>query len=147
MESPNILKKPGIASALTILLLLSSYIFTFIYNNNPVSEYARMFLFLIVLFLALFLIGFAYFALSLFNMEEVRMMFSEPGNMSVVASLLLICSYLATVMHEYVVKIYGELHTVTTIFFYLGITFFILFIISFLALIVSVTNKFFFSRA
>ena len=146
MTLSQILKSPGTASALTMMLLISSYIFTIIYNSNPDAPSAKIFLFLTMAFLLLFLLGFALLAISFLNVQEIKNSFKEPLQMSIASSLLLVCSYLATVMNGYVGKIYGELHPVVNTFFYLSLTFLIFFIISFMNLIVSFTNKYFFSR-
>ena len=139
-------KKPGVASTLTILLLLSAYIFTLIYNSNPASPSAKIFLFITMIFLILFLIGFIFFIIGLFGVKEIRNTFSDPLRISVASSLLLACSYLSTVMNGYVAKIYSEIHPITNMFLYLALTFFVFFIISFTTLIVSFSNRYLFSK-
>ena len=71
MKLAKIIRSQGITSAVAIGLLLSSYLFTVAYNISAgkfgeISAMARTFMFLTILFLFLFLIGFIAFLVSVF---------------------------------------------------------------------------------
>lgn len=150
MNTTKIFKNPGFLSTLTILLLLSSYLFTVIYNQMSIeaksSTIANFLLSFTLVILIFFLIVFIFFFISMFHISEMRELFAEPGNIGIITSTILVCSYLSTIMNGYISKIYGGLSVLSQIFFYLSITFFVFFLFLFIALLVSFSNKFLYSR-
>lgn len=151
MNIKAILRSEGVASAITICLLLSSYIFTLAYNASAarfgeISSTARIFMFLTIFFLFLFLAGFVIFLILIFQIADAKEIFMNPGKASIISIVMLLCSYLSTVMHSYVAPALGEISSVTQIFFYLALSFIIFFVITFIAMLVSLSNKFIYSR-
>jgi uncharacterized membrane protein YidH (DUF202 family) len=132
-------------------LLLSSYIFTLAYNFSAskfgdISAVAKICMFLTILFLFMFLAGFVIFLVSIFHIADVKEIFLNPGKMSIISIIMLLCSYLSTVMHNYVAPALGELSSVAQIFFYLALVFIVFFVITFLAMLVSFSNKFIYKK-
>lgn len=150
MNITKVFKNPGFLSTLTILLLLSSYLFTVIYNQMSVEvksfAVAKFLLSFTLIILILFLVVFIFFFVSIFHISEIRELFAEPGNMGVITSTILICSYLSTIMNNYITKLYGGLSFLSQVFFYLSIAFFVFFLFLFVALLVSFSNKFLYSK-
>ncbi len=147
----KLLKSQGLVSTITIALLISSYIFTILYNisagsTGEISAVAKTFLYLTIIFLFLFLIGFIIFILSLLRIKDVKEIFLNPGKISVMVAILLLCSYLSTVMHNYASNIFGALASMAQIFFYLSLVFIVFFIVTFIAMLVSFSNKFLYSK-
>ena len=69
-----------------------------------------------------------------------------PGKVSTISIILLLCSYLSTVMNNFTARIFGELSSLAQIFFYLGIVFIVFFVVAFLAMLVSLSNKFLYRK-
>lgn len=150
MDIIKIFKNQTFLSTITIVLLLSSYLFTVIYNQMPVeaksSTAANFLLSVTLIILVFFLLVFILFFISIFHISEIRELFAEPGNIGVITSTILVCSYLSTIMNNYIIGLYGGLSIISRIFFYLSITFFVFFLFLFVALLVSFSNKFLYSR-
>ena len=151
MKFSKMLDNRGALIAITIGLLLSSYIFTIFYNLSAsrlgeISGTAKFFMFATIFFLFLFLMGFITFLVSIFRIADVREIFLNPMKVSIISIIMLLCSYLSTVMNNFTGRMFGELSSVAQIFFYLGIVFLVFFVVTFLAMLVSFSNKFLYSR-
>ncbi|MFH0831659.1 MAG: hypothetical protein V1886_02220 [archaeon] len=151
MNFAKILQSQAATSTIAICLLISSYIFTVAYNLSTdkfgeISAIARICLFLTIAFLCLFLLGFMAFMVSVFRLSDFNEIFMNPSKVSTISVILLFCSYLSTVMNGFTGKMFGELSSVSQIFFYLGIVFIVLFVVAFMAMLVSLSNKFLYSR-
>lgn len=151
MNFAKLLKSEGLISAITTCMLLSSYIFTVAYNFSAsrfgdISALARICMFLTIAFLFLFLIGFVIFLILLLHLADVREIFLNPGKVSMISIIMLLCSYLSTVMHNYVAPALGEISSIAQIFFYLALVFIVFFVVTFIATLVSFSNKFIYSR-
>lgn len=151
MNLAKILKSQGLVSTITLGMLLSSYIFTISYNLSAnkfgeISAIAKFFMFLTILFLFLFLMGFITFLILLFKLEDIREIFLSPFKVSIMSIVMLLCSYLSTVMNNFTSNLFGELSSAAQIFFYLALVFIVFFVVTFIAMLVSFSNKFIYRR-
>lgn len=150
MEILDLLKSPSFLGVITIILLLCTYVFTFIYNQmsieSPSSLTARFVLLTALITLMLMVLTYILFFFSLLNIAEIREFFDEPSNLSILTSTVLFFSYLSTIINGYISKIYGEASAFAQIFFYIAIIFLVFFFMLFIALLVSFSSKFFYPK-
>lgn len=150
MDITKFFRSQALLGIITISLLLSSYFFSLLFSQLfPVgfrsSTLAKAVLFFSIALLVFFLVSFVMFVIAIFNLKEIRKIFAEPDDMTTITITTLVCSYLSASIHNYIASFYGGF-AVSQIFFYLSLTFFSFFVILFIGLVVSFSNKFIYSR-